>query len=63
VPWRQLAWASWRQSRVGLTGCAALLGVLALYLLIEGLRMRSGYASVASCHPANSQACSGLANL
>jgi hypothetical protein len=32
-----------------------------LYLLIMGLKIRSGYASVASCHPASSAAC-GLAS-
>jgi ABC-type transport system involved in multi-copper enzyme maturation permease subunit len=63
VPWRQLAWASWRHYRVSLIGAVALLGGLALYLLIMGLRMRSAYAIVASCHPADSPACSGLANL
>ena len=49
VPWSKLAWVSWRQYRVALLGAVSLLGVLALYLLIMGLRIRSGYASVASC--------------
>jgi ABC-type transport system involved in multi-copper enzyme maturation permease subunit len=63
VPWRQLAWASWRQCRGSLIGAAALLGVLAVYLLIMGLRLRGAYASVTSCHPVNSQACLQVANL
>jgi ABC-type transport system involved in multi-copper enzyme maturation permease subunit len=63
VPWRHLAWASWRQCRVSLTGTVALLGALALYLLITRLRMGSAYASVASCRPAGSAACSAVANL
>lgn len=50
VPWRRLAWVSWRQYRLSATGAAVFLGVLAAYLLIVGLRIRSGYASVASCH-------------
>lgn len=50
VPWRRLARVSWQQYRLSATGTAAFLGTLALYLLIVGLRIRSGYASVASCH-------------
>jgi hypothetical protein len=57
VPWRQLAWVSWRQYRFALAGAVVFLGVLALYLLIMGLKIRSAYASVTSCHSANSQAC------
>ncbi len=57
VPWTRLVWVTWRQHRVALAGVAALLGGLGLYLLIMGLRIRSGYASVTSCHPAGSAAC------
>ena len=35
VPWRRLAWVSWRQYRTSAAGAVALLGVLALYLLTE----------------------------
>jgi hypothetical protein len=49
VPWRRLGWVSWRQYRFSVVGGAVFLGVLAAYLLIMGLRVRSGYASVASC--------------
>jgi hypothetical protein len=49
VPWRQLAWVSWRQYRTSAVGTAAFLGALAVYLLIMGLRIRGGYANVASC--------------
>jgi hypothetical protein len=61
VPWTRLVWVTWRQHRVALAGVAALLGGLGLYLLIMGLKIHSGYASVTSCHPARSAAC-GLAN-
>jgi hypothetical protein len=37
--------------------------VLALYLLFMGLRFRSAYASVTSCHPANSQSCDAVNTL
>jgi hypothetical protein len=61
VPWTRLVWVTWRQHRVALAGMAVLLGGLGLYLLIMGLKIHSGYASVTSCHPASSAAC-GLAN-
>jgi hypothetical protein len=63
VPWTRLAWVTWRQHRVALAGVTVLLGGLGLYLLIMGLRIRSGYASVASCHPATSAACGLATNL
>ena len=57
VPWTRLAWVTWRQHRAALAGVAALLGGLGLYLVIMGLKIHSGYASVTSCHPATSAAC------
>jgi hypothetical protein len=57
VPWRRMAWVTWRQHRATLAGVAALLGALAAYLLITGLRMHHAYAAVAACHPASSLAC------
>jgi ABC-2 family transporter protein len=57
VPWTRLAWVTWRQHRVALAGVVMLLGGLGLYLLIMGLKIHSGYASVTSCHPARSAAC------
>jgi hypothetical protein len=50
VPWRRLLQASWQHYRFSAIGAAAFLGVLALYLLVLGLRIRSGYASVAPCN-------------
>jgi hypothetical protein len=49
VPWRRLGWVSWRQYRFSVAGAAIFLGGLAVYLLIMGLRIRSGYADAASC--------------
>ena len=54
VPWRHLAWVSWRQYRLSAAGAAIFLGALAVYLLLMGLRIRSGYAIVASCPPMGS---------
>jgi hypothetical protein len=62
VPWRRMAWVTWRQHRLAMAGVAAFLGVLALYLLIEGLPIRSAYAAVTACHPASSAVCQSLAN-
>jgi hypothetical protein len=50
VPWPRLLRASWQHYRFSAIGVAAFLGALALYLLIMGLRIRSGYASVAPCN-------------
>ena len=58
VPWRRMAWVTWRQHRFTLAGVAGLLGVLATYLLLTGLRMHHAYAAVAACRPAGSLACS-----
>ena len=63
VPWTKLVWVTWRQHRMALVGVTVLLGGLALYLLIMGLKIHSGYASVTSCHPARSSACQLASNL
>src|SRR5580700_9700869 len=57
VPWTRLIWVTWRQHRIALAGVAVLLGGVGLYLLVMGLKIHSGYASVTSCHPAGSAAC------
>jgi hypothetical protein len=58
VPWRRMAWVTWRQHRFTLAGVAALLGALATYLLFTGLPMHHAYAAVAACRPAGALACS-----
>src|SRR5215471_10128183 len=55
VPWRRMAWVTWRQHRAALGGVAALLGALAVYLWLTGLQIHHAYA--ADCHPASSLAC------
>ncbi len=62
VPWRKMAWVTWRQHRLALAGVAALFGVAAVYLLINGLLMHHAYAAVAACHPAGSGICRGVAD-
>src|SRR5262249_19546761 len=60
VPWRRMAWVTWRQHRFALGGVAALLGALALYLWMAGLRVHHAYATATACHPASSYACPNL---
>jgi ABC-2 family transporter len=55
VPWRRMAWVTWRQHRATLIGVAAFLGALGVYLWLTGLPMHHSYATV--CHPASSLAC------
>ncbi len=61
VPWRRMAWVTWRQHRAALGGVAALLGVLAVYMWITGLGLHHAYAVAIACRPANSVACVDLA--
>jgi hypothetical protein len=49
VPWRRMAWVTWRQHRAELGGVAAFLGAFAVYLWLTGLQMR--HAEAAYCHP------------
>jgi hypothetical protein len=62
VPWRRMAWVTWRQHRLALAGVAALFGVAAVYLLIAGLQMHHAYAAVAACRPAGSAICRQVAD-
>jgi hypothetical protein len=56
VPWRRMAWVTWRQHRAALAGVAILLGALAVYLWLDGLQIHHAYAT--DCHPGTSLACS-----
>src|SRR6266404_3816226 len=60
VPWRRMAWVTWRQHRIALAGVAALLGAWAVYLWLTGLQMHHAYAAVTACHPASSIACGSM---
>jgi hypothetical protein len=56
LPWRRMAWVTWRQHRTALAGVAVLLGALAVYLWLAGLQIHHAFAT--ACHPASSLACS-----
>jgi hypothetical protein len=60
LPWRRMAWVTWRQHRVAVAGVAALLGALTLWLAIAGLQLHHAYAGVTACRPASSYACGSL---
>jgi ABC-2 family transporter len=55
VPWRRMAWVTWRQHRAALVGVAVFLGALAVFLWVTGLPIHHAYA--ADCHPASSLDC------
>lgn len=60
VPWRRMAWITWRQHRLALAGVTALLGALGVLLWNVGLQLHQAYAAAIACHPATSIACGEL---
>jgi hypothetical protein len=60
LPWRRMAWVTWRQHRFVLVGVAALLGALAVCLWLIGLQLHHAYAAAAACQPVNSPICQDL---
>ena len=60
VPWRRMAWVTWRQHRFALTGVTVFLGALAVYVWLNGLQLHHAYAAAAACRPAASLACGDL---
>ena len=57
-----MAWVTWRQHRVALTGVAALMGALAVFFWIAGLQLHHAYVAATACHPAGSIVCGDLIN-
>jgi hypothetical protein len=60
LPWRRMAWVTWRQHRIALAGVAALLGALAVWLWSTGTRIHHAYDAMAACRPVGSAACQDL---
>ena len=60
VPWRRMAWVTWRQHRIMLASLAAFLGALAVCVWKVGLGLHHAYAAAATCHPASSPICDRL---
>jgi hypothetical protein len=59
VPWRRMAWVTWRQHRIALGGAAAFLGALAVYVWIAGLQLHHAQAAATACNP-SSPVCADL---
>ncbi|MCW2753046.1 MAG: hypothetical protein JWQ32_457 [Marmoricola sp.] len=57
IPWRSLAWVIWRRQRTTTLTILGILGLLAIYLLVSGLQMRSAWNTVQACTPVHSSAC------
>jgi len=53
VPWRGMAWVSWRQHRATLAGLVALLGAAGVYLYITRLDLRHEVAAFNEMYAAN----------
>jgi ABC-type transport system involved in multi-copper enzyme maturation permease subunit len=60
--WRRMVWVTWRQQRGTLISVPAVLGAIALFLVIAGLIIHHNYAVLASCHPGHSNTCANLNN-
>ena len=63
VPWRRMAWVTWRQHRIALAGAVVVLGALAVYLWRTGLQIHQAWTAMVTCHPASSYACGQSAGL
>ena len=57
VPWRRMAWVTWRHHRLTFAGVVAVLGAVSAYLLVTGLPIHHAYAAVTACRPASSASC------
>jgi hypothetical protein len=62
LPWRRMAWVSWRHHRVALGGAVGFLGALSVWLWTAGLQLHKAYAAAVACRPSTSAACQNLVN-
>jgi len=60
VPWQRMVWVTWRQHRAMLITLAAVLGAVAVFLIVAGLWVHRNFAVLMACHPADSAACAAL---
>jgi hypothetical protein len=60
LPWRRMAWVTWRQHRIALTSVTLFLGALAVCLWRVGVQLHHTYVAAVSCRPAGSIACSNF---
>jgi hypothetical protein len=62
VPWRRMAWVTWRQHQLLLAGAAITFGSVAIYLTVMGYQIHTAYAAVTACRPVASSACQQVVN-
>ena len=60
MPWRRMVWVTWRQHRPTLISVPAVLGAIAVFLWIAGLKIHHDYATLTACHPFSSGTCQNL---
>jgi hypothetical protein len=60
LPWRRMIWVTWRQQRSTMITITAVLGALAIFLWIAGLRIHDNWAALVACHPFESATCQTL---
>jgi hypothetical protein len=60
LPWRRMAWVSWRLHRGTLISVPAVLAAVAVFLLIAGMKIHHNYAVLTACKPFASAACQSL---
>jgi hypothetical protein len=60
LQWRRMVWVTWRQQRSTLISVPAVLGAIALFLLIAGVIIHHNNAVLTSCHPVRSNTCENL---
>jgi hypothetical protein len=63
VPWRRMAWVTWRQHRATLISVPAVLAAVAVFLLIFGLRVHHDYSAIVNCPLDGAQQSSTCARL
>lgn len=62
LPWRRMAWVTWRQHRLALAGVVAVFAAAAVYLLTTGLPIHNAYTALTACRPAGSATCQQVAS-
>jgi hypothetical protein len=60
VPWRGMAWVTWRQHRLTLAGVVAVLGVASVYLYFTGLSIRHEVIAYGEMFTANGSGKMGM---
>jgi len=60
VPWRNMIWVTWRQHRAMLVSLGAVLGTVAVFLLVLGLWVHHDFSALMACAATASQDCGAL---